>query len=262
MKYKKRLYNKFMQKFYSNLLLEIDNLIRKKDFTQALVLIDKELKEAPYIPIEILNKLNNKKNNLLFKIKFSKKIKQKSITIFELKSQLLKVNNLELQFFLISQLNNVNLNLLINEIKSLMILNNYPFLLKLAILEKLKMQQIFLDFKVKKDKKIVLINSNINFNFAKNLDIIKISQILEKYLYAKNVYLYELSLNILKQYFYLDFPNFNEEQFKNIEIANAIIIYFNRIYNLNSKFNSIFAKANIKNVKFILKKLFNNKFLL
>ncbi|WP_434343252.1 DUF3196 family protein [Mycoplasma sp. 06067-C1-B144P-99-0482-3] len=225
-----------MANYYDQILKKIKQLVEKNNLTKALDIINQEL-EISYIPSDF--------EKSLYKIKKEIKEKQysqlnKTYSILEIKTLLNSKNNLD-QIIGIKNLININIRLVLDEIKKYLININNAYENKSLLLISLSDQQIDQDFEVFKDKKTsFLINpKSLNIKEIYNIYYQIESQILEV-IDQKDIFLIQTCKQVLFSYFLYIFPYV--ELLKTNDVIVAIIY-------LSFQFN---------NLKFDIKKLNKN----
>ncbi|ADK69573.1 DUF3196 family protein [Mycoplasma mycoides subsp. mycoides] len=225
-----------MANYYDQILKKIKQLVEKNNLTKALDIINQEL-ELSYIPSDF--------EKSLYKIKKEIKEKQysqlnKTYSILEIKTLLNSKNNLD-QIIGIKNLININIRLVLDEIKKYLININNAYENKSLLLISLSDQQIDQDFEVFKDKKTsFLINpKSLNIKEIYNIYYQIESQILEV-IDQKDIFLIQTCKQVLFSYFLYIFPYV--ELLKTNDVIVAII----------------YLSFQLNNLKFDIKKLNKN----
>ncbi|KEZ19026.1 DUF3196 family protein [Mycoplasma capricolum] len=214
-----------MANYYDQILKKIKELVEKNNLTKALDIINQEL-EISYIPSDF--------EKSLYKVKKEIKEKQyhqlnKTYSISEIKSLLNSKNNLD-QIVGIKNLININIRLIIDEIKKYLLNTNNVYENKSLLLISLSDQQIDQEFEVLKDKKTsFLVNPKLlNIKEIYNTYYQVENQILE-IINQKDIFLIQTCKQVLFSYFLYKFP------YVESLIANDVIIAIIYIsYQLNN----------------------------
>ncbi|WP_434328439.1 DUF3196 family protein [Mycoplasma capricolum subsp. capricolum] len=214
-----------MANYYDQILKKIKELVEKNNLTKALDIINQEL-EISYIPSDF--------EKSLYKIKKEIKEKQhhqlnKTYSISEVKALLNSKNNLD-QIVGIKNLININIRLIIDEIKKYLLNTNNVYENKSLLLISLSDQQIDQEFEVLKDKKTsFLVNPKLlNIKEIYNTYYQVENQILE-IINQKDIFLIQTCKQVLFSYFLYKFP------YVESLIANDVIIAIIYIsYQLNN----------------------------
>ncbi|WP_434329313.1 DUF3196 family protein [Mycoplasma capricolum subsp. capricolum] len=214
-----------MANYYDQILKKIKELVEKNNLTKALDIINQEL-EISYIPSDF--------EKSLYKIKKEIKEKQyhqlnKTYSISEIKALLNSKNNLD-QIVGIKNLININIRLIIDEIKKYLLNTNNVYENKSLLLISLSDQQIDQEFEVFKDKKTsFLVNPKLlNIKEIYNTYYQVENQILE-IINQKDIFLIQTCKQVLFSYFLYKFP------YVESLIANDVIIAIIYIsYQLNN----------------------------
>lgn len=140
------------ENFYVSLLNDIDFFYNKKLYSEAIELINSELK-MPYIPFKIEKKLEKIKKKIL--IEYNEK-NNKNLSFNDLINLILDKKNFEFSNEIIEKLNDYNLNNFFDEVEKILINKDVSFFIKLKLLWILKLQnvnykkiRIFFDNKIK-----------------------------------------------------------------------------------------------------------------
>ncbi|WP_434338133.1 DUF3196 family protein [Mycoplasma capricolum] len=210
-----------MANYYDQILKKIKELVEKNNLTKALDIINQEL-EISYIPSDF--------EKSLYKIKKEIKEKQyhqlnKTYSISEIKALLNSKNNLD-QIVGIKNLININIRLIIDEIKKYLLNTNNIYENKSLLLISLSDQQIDQEFEVFKDKK----NS-----FLVNPKLLNIKEIYNTYYQAENqileiinqkdIFLIQTCKQVLFSYFLYKFPYVESLKANDVIIAIIYISY-------------------------------------
>ncbi|WP_434335056.1 DUF3196 family protein [Mycoplasma capricolum subsp. capricolum] len=214
-----------MANYYDQILKKIKELVEKNNLTKALDIINQEL-EISYIPSDF--------EKSLYKIKKEIKEKQyhqlnKTYSISEVKALLNSKNNLD-QIVGIKNLININIRLIIDEIKKYLLNTNNVYENKSLLLISLSDQQIDQEFEVLKDKKTsFLVNPKLlNIKEIYNTYYQVENQILE-IINQKDIFLIQTCKQVFFSYFLYKFP------YVESLIANDVIIAIIYIsYQLNN----------------------------
>ncbi|WP_434324857.1 DUF3196 family protein [Mycoplasma capricolum] len=215
-----------MANYYDQILKKIKELVEKNNLTKALDIINQEL-EISYIPSDF--------EKSLYKIKKEIKEKQyhqlnKTYSISEIKALLNSKNNLD-QIVGIKNLININIRLIIDEIKKYLLNTNNVYENKSLLLISLSDQQIDQEFEVFKDKKTsFLVNPKLlNIKEIYNTYYQVENQILE-IINQKDIFLIQTCKQVLFSYFLYKFP-YVESLIEN-EVIIAIIYISYQLNNL------------------------------
>ncbi|WP_369024656.1 DUF3196 family protein [Mycoplasma capricolum] len=214
-----------MANYYDQILKKIKELVEKNNLTKALDIINQEL-EISYIPSDF--------EKSLYKIKKEIKEKQyhqlnKTYSISEIKALLNSKNNLD-QIVGIKNLININIRLIIDEIKKYLLNTNNVYENKSLLLISLSDQQIDQEFEVFKDKKTsFLVNPKLlNIKEIYNTYYQVENQILE-IINQKDIFLIQTCKQVLFSYFLYKFP-----YVKSLKENDAIIAIIYVSYQLNN----------------------------
>ncbi|AJK51576.1 DUF3196 domain-containing protein [Mycoplasma capricolum subsp. capripneumoniae] len=215
-----------MANYYDQILKKIKELVEKNNLTKALDIINQEL-EISYIPSDF--------EKSLYKIKREIKEKQcrqlnKTYSISEIKALLNSKNNLD-QIVGIKNLININIRLIIDEIKKYLLNTNNVYENKSLLLISLSDQQIDQEFEVFKDKKnSFLVNPKLlNIKEIYNTYYQVENQILE-IINQKDIFLIQTCKQVLFSYFLYKFP-YVESLIEN-DVIIAIIYISYQLNNL------------------------------
>ncbi|CDZ18407.1 DUF3196 domain-containing protein [Mycoplasma capricolum subsp. capripneumoniae] len=215
-----------MANYYDQILKKIKELVEKNNLTKALDIINQEL-EISYIPSDF--------EKSLYKIKREIKEKQcrqlnKTYSISEIKALLNSKNNLD-QIVGIKNLININIWLIIDEIKKYLLNTNNVYENKSLLLISLSDQQIDQEFEVFKDKKnSFLVNPKLlNIKEIYNTYYQVENQILE-IINQKDIFLIQTCKQVLFSYFLYKFP-YVESLIEN-DVIIAIIYISYQLNNL------------------------------
>lgn len=215
-----------MANYYDQILKKIKELVEKNNLTKALDIINQEL-EISYIPSDF--------EKSLYKIKKEIKEKQyhqlnKTYSISEIKALLNSKNNLD-QIVGIKNLININIRLIIDEIKKYLLNTNNVYENKSLLLISLSDQQIDQEFEVFKDKKTsFLVNPKLlNIKEIYNTYYQVENQILE-IINQKDIFLIQTCKQVLFSYFLYKFP-YVESLIEN-DVIIAIIYISYQLNNL------------------------------
>ncbi|WP_434323531.1 DUF3196 family protein [Mycoplasma capricolum] len=215
-----------MTNYYDQILKKIKELVEKNNLTKALDIINQEL-EISYIPSDF--------EKSLYKIKKEIKEKQyhqlnKTYSISEIKALLNSKNNLD-QIVGIKNLININIRLIIDEIKKYLLNTNNVYENKSLLLISLSDQQIDQEFEVFKDKKTsFLVNPKLlNIKEIYNTYYQVENQILE-IINQKDIFLIQTYKQVLFSYFLYKFP-YVESLIEN-DVIIAIIYISYQLNNL------------------------------
>ncbi|AOQ22228.1 DUF3196 family protein [Mycoplasma capricolum] len=215
-----------MANYYDQILKKIKELVEKNNLTKALDIINQEL-EVSYIPSDF--------EKSLYKIKREIKEKQcrqlnKTYSISEIKALLNSKNNLD-QIVGIKNLININIRLIIDEIKKYLLNTNNVYENKSLLLISLSDQQIDQEFEVFKDKKnSFLVNPKLlNIKEIYNTYYQVENQILE-IINQKDIFLIQTCKQVLFSYFLYKFP-YVESLIEN-DVIIAIIYISYQLNNL------------------------------
>ncbi len=198
-----------IEKFYKKTLEEINNLIEKNELEKAIDMIEDEL-EAPYIPIEYLEKFEE----LLLEIKFQKNYKEESTFLKKIdKNDFLKNFNNKNQIseiiYFFEKFQNtfteIEKNTIYNFLQDKNIENNK----KILIAECLK--------KIDNNRDFTFYNSNLkklfkldmrNLNFIESIDFFIMANKMLNNLIYKEPTLIEISYTIIYSFYEYFFPDF------------------------------------------------------
>lgn len=202
-----------MKDYYTNIIEEINKLIKSKKYDEAFIIIKEEL-SMPYIPVDFELYLNQ---NLKI-IQQNKTSYKKDLSIDKIFKYLKKDNN-DLKTDSILKLNYFNLHLYLDDIKYLLKSSKLKNKDKTILLFVLKNQKINLDFSVQYKDNIIKINpyqiKDINdVAIFKNI-ILKIKNKIDQ-----NPSLIKICLNLIEDYFYFYFYDWNIE---NVDIDSFIM---------------------------------------
>ncbi|WP_434337504.1 DUF3196 family protein [Mycoplasma capricolum] len=210
-----------MANYYDQILKKIKELVEKNNLTKALDIINQEL-EISYIPSDF--------EKSLYKIKKEIKEKQyhqlnKTYSISEIKALLNSKNNLD-QIVGIKNLININIRLIIDEIKKYLLNTNNVYENKSLLLISLSDQQIDQEFEVFKDKKTsFLVNPKLlNIKEIYNTYYQVENQILE-IINQKDIFLIQTCKQVLFSYFLYKFPYVELLKANDVIIAIIYISY-------------------------------------
>ncbi|KIM14115.1 DUF3196 family protein [Mycoplasma capricolum] len=210
-----------MANYYDQILKKIKELVEKNNLTKALDIINQEL-EISYIPSDF--------EKSLYKIKKEIKEKQyhqlnKTYSISEIKALLNSKNNLD-QIVGIKNLININIRLIIDEIKKYLLNINNVYENKSLLLISLSDQQIDQEFEVLKDKKTsFLVNPKLlNIKEIYNTYYQVENQILE-IINQKDIFLIQTCKQVLFSYFLYKFPYVESLNANDVIIAIIYISY-------------------------------------
>ncbi|WP_434342324.1 DUF3196 family protein [Mycoplasma capricolum] len=210
-----------MANYYDQILKKIKELVEKNNLTKALDIINQEL-EISYIPSDF--------EKSLYKIKKEIKEKQyhqlnKTYSISEIKALLNSKNNLD-QIVGIKNLININIRLIIDEIKKYLLNTNNVYENKSLLLISLSDQQIDQEFEVFKDKKTsFLVNPKLlNIKEIYNTYYQVENQILE-IINQKDIFLIQTCKQVLFSYFLYKFPYVESLNANDVIIAIIYISY-------------------------------------
>ncbi|WP_434324963.1 DUF3196 family protein [Mycoplasma capricolum] len=210
-----------MANYYDQILKKIKELVEKNNLTKALDIINQEL-EISYIPSDF--------EKSLYKIKKEIKEKQyhqlnKTYSISEIKALLNSKNNLD-QIVGIKNLININIRLIIDEIKKYLLNTNNVYENKSLLLISLSDQQIDQEFEVFKDKKTsFLVNPKLlNIKEIYNTYYQVENQILE-IINQKDIFLIQTCKQVLFSYFLYKFPYVESLNANDVIIAIIHISY-------------------------------------
>ncbi|KKW61491.1 DUF3196 family protein [Mycoplasma capricolum] len=210
-----------MANYYDQILKKIKELVEKNNLTKALDIINQEL-EISYIPSDF--------EKSLYKIKKEIKEKQyhqlnKTYSISEIKALLNSKNNLD-QIVGIKNLININIRLIIDEIKKYLLNTNNVYENKSLLLISLSDQQIDQEFEVFKDKKTsFLVNPKLlNIKEIYNTYYQVENQILE-IINQKDIFLIKTCKQVLFSYFLYKFPYVESLNANDVIIAIIHISY-------------------------------------
>ncbi|WP_434333223.1 hypothetical protein [Mycoplasma capricolum] len=195
--------------------------MKKNNLTKALDIINQEL-EISYIPSDF--------EKSLYKIKKEIKEKQyhqlnKTYSISEIKALLNSKNNLD-QIVGIKNLININIRLIIDEIKKYLLNINNVYENKSLLLISLSDQQIDQEFEVLKDKKtsFLVIPKLLNIKEIYNTYYQVENQILE-IINQKDIFLIQTCKQVLFSYFLYKFPYVESLNANDVIIAIIYISY-------------------------------------
>ncbi|WP_434336113.1 DUF3196 family protein [Mycoplasma capricolum] len=210
-----------MANYYDQILKKIKELVEKNNLTKALDIINQEL-EISYVPSDF--------EKSLYKIKKEIKEKQyhqlnKTYSISEIKALLNSKNNLD-QIVGIKNLININIRLIIDEIKKYLLNTNNVYENKSLLLISLSDQQIDQEFEVFKDKKTsFLVNPKLlNIKEIYNTYYQVENQILE-IINQKDIFLIQTCKQVLFSYFLYKFPYVESLKANDVIIAIIYISY-------------------------------------
>ncbi|WP_434335636.1 DUF3196 family protein [Mycoplasma capricolum subsp. capricolum] len=210
-----------MANYYDQILKKIKELVEKNNLTKALDIINQEL-EINYIPSDF--------EKSLYKIKKEIKEKQyhqlnKTYSVSEIKALLNSKNNLD-QIVGIKNLININIRLIIDEIKKYLLNTNNVYENKSLLLISLSDQQIDQEFEVFKDKKTsFLVNPKLlNIKEIYNTYYQVENQILE-IINQKDIFLIQTCKQVLFSYFLYKFPYVELLKANDVIIAIIYISY-------------------------------------
>ncbi|ABC01125.1 DUF3196 family protein [Mycoplasma capricolum] len=210
-----------MANYYDQILKKIKELVEKNNLTKALDIINQEL-EISYIPSDF--------EKSLYKIKKEIKEKQyhqlnKTYSISEIKALLNSKNNLD-QIVGIKNLININIRLIIDEIKKYLLNINNVYENKSLLLISLSDQQIDQEFEVLKDKKtsFLVIPKLLNIKEIYNTYYQVENQILE-IINQKDIFLIQTCKQVLFSYFLYKFPYVESLNANDVIIAIIYISY-------------------------------------
>ncbi|WP_434334749.1 DUF3196 family protein [Mycoplasma capricolum subsp. capricolum] len=210
-----------MANYYDQILKKIKELVKKNNLTKALDIINQEL-EISYIPSDF--------EKSLYKIKKEIKEKQyhqlnKTYSVSEIKALLNSKNNLD-QIVGIKNLININIRLIIDEIKKYLLNTNNVYENKSLLLISLSDQQIDQEFEVFKDKKTsFLVNPKLlNIKEIYNTYYQVENQILE-IINQKDIFLIQTCKQVLFSYFLYKFPYVELLKANDVIIAIIYISY-------------------------------------
>ena len=206
-----------MKDYYSNIIEEINRLIKSKKYDEAFIIIKEEL-SMPYIPVDFELYLNQ---NL--KIIQQNKINYKKDLSIDKIFHYLKKDNNDLKTDWILKLNYFNLHLYLDEIKYLLKSLKLKNKDKTILLFVLKNQKINLDFSVKYKDNIIKINPS-QIKDINNVDIFKNIILKIKNQIDQNPSLIKICLNLIEDYFYFYFYDWNIENANIDSFITAIII--------------------------------------
>ncbi|WBX36177.1 DUF3196 family protein [Mycoplasma capricolum] len=242
-----------MANYYDQILKKIKELVEKNNLTKALDIINQEL-EISYIPSDF--------EKSLYKIKKEIKEKQyhqlnKTYSISEIKALLNSKNNLD-QIVGIKNLININIRLIIDEIKKYLLNTNNVYENKSLLLISLSDQQIDQEFEVLKDKKT---------SFLVNPKLLNIKEIYKTYYQVENqileiinqkdIFLIQTCKQVLFSYFLYKFPYV--ESLKANDVIVAIIYISYQLNNLEFDTKRLnksieFSQANVDKIVIDIKR--------
>ncbi|MGL4617171.1 MAG: DUF3196 family protein [Mycoplasmoidaceae bacterium] len=240
-----------IEKFYSRILSEIDEMIKSNDIDKAIKIIEDEL-EAPYIPIEFYEKFEEKLLDLKFAKNYinDKKNLDKISKEDFLKKDNEKINEMDIIYFFKkfgNKLSEYDINLLFRKMESKKLSN----LKKIVILENLKNKDInkkfnFFNNNTKKNyelefKKTKFIESIKFFNDVNN----KLENIVDQ-----DPTIIELCYTIIYSFYEYFFPEF-EFLYSSEEFLLSLI---NCIENMLKGTDLIISKAS-KDLQKVIKKI-------
>ncbi|AGR40984.1 DUF3196 family protein [Spiroplasma taiwanense] len=214
-----------MKNYYEELIKEIDLEIANKNFENALNLINEEL-NAPYIPVEFENYLNDKYIAILENTENNNFINERWNFDKILKS-ISQVEDQEIHLMAFDALRTMNIRKILQNLKEYLLNekikpSNKSFLL-LILIEQSINQEIF----VNKNGNTISINPS-NFDLMNSQKILKNIELkLENLVYDTNPSLFKISKHIANNYFYYVFPNLNFKNYSLNDLCAAIIIKAN-----------------------------------
>ncbi|UKS54180.1 hypothetical protein [Mycoplasma feriruminatoris] len=242
-----------MTNYYDQTLKQIRQLIDDNNLDKALMIINQEL-EISYIPVDFEKEL----------YKFLKEIKEKqnsnlnkTYSVLEIKKLLNSQNNLD-QIIAIKNLVNINIRLIIDDIKNYLLNIDNVYENKALLLISLADQQIDFNLKVIKDKNTsysinpISLNTNQIFNTYYQIED-DILQIIDQ----KDIFLNQTCKQVLFSYFIYKFPYVND--IKNNDTIIAVIKLSYQLNDLEFDLKSLnktieFNQSNVINIISEIKK--------
>ncbi|WP_027063164.1 DUF3196 family protein [Mesoplasma seiffertii] len=207
--------------FYEEIIIEITELIDKKDYDQAMSIINQEL-SMPYVPAEVeLKLLQLKKQIIDLSDDLIKRSGAQTFSIEDIQAMLNNDKDTIAQTIAINNIEKINIRLILEDIKKYLlnpqvVAQNKTFLL-LALLK----QDFNMDLQVFKNGEYFTINP-ASLSIEKiDQEIQTITNIVDQSLGQENPSLAEIATTALFLYFFNSFPKVELEQ--PYEAAAAII---------------------------------------